>query len=65
LETKEKTKALETRFIGNTFAHVKGLNHPMTFILFVKNGMIDTLEGAATDEGTNDVDFSNVQFEII
>jgi hypothetical protein len=65
LQTNEKTKAMEAKFIGNTFANIKGLNHPMTFILFVKNGMIDTLEGAATDESTNDVDFSNVQFEMI
>jgi hypothetical protein len=65
LQINEKTKALEAKFIGNTFAHIKGLNHPMTFILFMKNGVIDTLEGAATDESTNHVDFSNVQFEII
>jgi hypothetical protein len=33
--------------------------------LFIRNGMVDTLEGAATDGSTIGIDFSNVQFEII
>ncbi len=65
LRPKKCTKPVEAKVIGNVFADIKGLNHPMAFILFIRNGMVDTLEGAATDDSTIGVDFSNVQFEII
>jgi hypothetical protein len=65
LRTKKRTRPVEAKVIGSVFADIKGLNHPMTFILFIRNGMVDTLEGAATDDTTIGIDFSNVQFEII
>ena len=64
LQPKKGTKPVEAKVIGNVFADIKGLNHPMTFILFIRNGVVDTLEGAATDDSTVGIDFSNVQFEI-
>ena len=65
LQPKGNTKRVEVKFIGGVFADIKGLNHPMTFVLFIRDGAVDTLEGAATDESTVGIDFSNVRFELI
>ena len=54
-----------SRSIGNVFAKIDGMQNPMTFLLFMKNGLIDTLEGAAIDEGTANIDFSIARFEIV
>jgi hypothetical protein len=64
LVPKKTTTPVNAKIIGNVFADVKGLNHPMTFILFIRDGVVDTLEGAAVDDSTTDIDFSKVQFEI-
>jgi len=53
------------RSIGNVFAKIQGMQNPMTFVLFIKSGLIDTLEGAAVDESTSDIDFSTVGFQIL
>ena len=60
----ETTKRIGAKVIGNVFADIKGLNHPMTFVLFIRDGLMDTLEGATTDDCTAGIDFSNVQFEL-
>lgn len=60
-----KTLIPQTRPIGNIFAKVAGMRDPMTFVLFINDGIIDTLEGASIDESTVAVDFSAVKFEII
>jgi hypothetical protein len=65
LETPYRSKLIDIRIIGNVFAHIGGLNHPMTFLLFTKSGLIETLEGASVDEDTRGIDFANVQFEMI
>jgi|ERR1700736_2219348 len=65
LQPIEITKPVGAKVIGNVFADIKGLNHPMTFVLFTRNGVVDTLEGAATDDNTAGIDFSSVQFEIL
>ena len=53
------------RVLGNVFAKIEGMQNPMTFTLFVKDGIINTLEGASVDESTADIDFSIVKFEIV
>jgi len=65
LEPNKIAEPSSAKFIGGVFADVEGLSHPMAFVLFIKEGFIDTLEGAATDENTANIDFSNVRFEII
>lgn len=60
-----KTLIPQTHAIGNIFAKLAGMREPMTFVLFIKDGIIDTLEGASIDESTLAVDFSVVKFEMI
>jgi hypothetical protein len=60
-----KTLIKQARAIGDVFAKVEGLQNPMTFVLFIKEGLIDMLEGASIDEGTSDINFSTVRFEIL
>jgi hypothetical protein len=61
------TQALikQPRVIGNVFAKIEGMQNPMTFTLFIKDGVIDTLEGASIEESTADIDFSIAKFEIV
>jgi hypothetical protein len=63
--TRTKTPIKEPRVIGNVFAKIAGMQNPMTFALFIKDGLIDALEGAAIDESTADIDFSIAKFEIV
>lgn len=42
-----KTRISQPPVIGNIFAKIRGMRNPMTFVLFVKDGLIDTLEGAS------------------
>jgi hypothetical protein len=55
----------QPRVIGNVFARIEGMQNPMTFTLFIKDGVIDTLEGASIDESTADIDFSIAKFAIV
>lgn len=63
--TRTKTLIEAPRVIGNVFAKIAGMQNPMTFALFIKNGLIDVLEGAAIDESTAEIDFSIAKFEIV
>jgi hypothetical protein len=60
-----KTTIKQARAIGNVFARIEGLQNPMTFVLFIKDGLIDMLEGAAIDENTSEINFSTVRFEVL
>jgi hypothetical protein len=60
-----KTLISQTGAMGNIFAKIAGMRNPMTFVLFIKDGVIDTLEGASIDESTAAVDFSAVKFEMM
>jgi hypothetical protein len=51
--------------IGNVFAKIEGMQNPMTFVLFIKDGLIDMLEGASIDESTSHINFSTAKFEIV
>lgn len=59
------TAKAKDQVLGNVFAKVAGLQNPITFLLFIKNGVVDLLEGAATDESTVNIDFSKVTFEFL
>jgi hypothetical protein len=51
--------------IGNIFAKIDDMRNPMTFVLFIKDGLIEALQGASTAESTAAVDFVTVRFEIL
>jgi hypothetical protein len=65
LQTERRGEPIGARIIGDVAAQIKGLSNPMIFLLWVRNGTIDQLEGASVGDSTQGVDFSNVQFEII
>jgi hypothetical protein len=54
-----------SRTISNVFAEINGMKNPMAFVLFIRDGKIATVEGAATDDDTSNVDFSHARFKII
>jgi hypothetical protein len=56
---------IEQKIIGDVVAEINGLQSPMIFLLFVSNGYIDKLEGAAITDSTVDVDFNDVDFKIL
>jgi hypothetical protein len=43
-------------------ADIAGFDQPMLFLLFLRDGMIYALEGAAITDSTVHIDFSDVQF---
>ena len=45
-------------------AKVDGLQHGMGFILWLKQGYVDCLEGFCYDESTAEIDFGKASFEI-
>ena len=51
--------------VGDVLAKIEGFAQPMTFLLFLKDGAIQTLEGAAFTDSTAGVDFSSVRFTIL
>ncbi len=65
LKVEKVAKPINARIVGNVWADIEGFNQPMTFLAFLRDGVIHTLEGAATDDSTVGVDFSNVRFVII
>lgn len=63
-EPRYPKQPLTNRVIGDVFARVTGLANPVSFLLFTKDGRIDFLEGAATDEGTTKINFAVAPFAI-
>jgi hypothetical protein len=53
----------ERRRHGPTAA-VEGLKHGMGFILWLKEGFLDCLEGFCYDESTTGINFDRVNFEL-
>jgi hypothetical protein len=45
-------------------AKIKGLQHGMGFILWIKGGVVDSLEGFAYADSTTDVDWQSLSFEL-
>jgi hypothetical protein len=54
---------ITTRVIDGVFANLEKLNNPMVFVLFMTDGIIDVLEGAAVDENTSNLDFNAMEFK--
>jgi predicted transcriptional regulator len=50
--------------IGEVTAEVSGLDHGMGFLLWLKNGYINQLEGYSFEEDTSDIDWTNLNFEV-
>jgi hypothetical protein len=63
-EIKAVSKPIEAKVIDGVSADIEGFDQPMLFLLFLKDGVVRTLEGAAIDDSTVDVDFSEVRFVI-
>jgi hypothetical protein len=55
---------VSVRVIDDVFANIDGLDNPVVFVLFTKDGYIQMLEGATIEESSKDIDFSQVEFEI-
>jgi len=64
LEPERSRKAVSVKVVEGVWANIKGFQDPMAFVLFLKDGFVDILEGAAIRDSTFGVDFSTVVFEI-
>jgi hypothetical protein len=64
LKVERVSRPIDASHIGNVWADIEGFNQPMTFLVFLQDGVIHTLEGASIDDSTVGVDFSNVRFVI-
>jgi hypothetical protein len=58
------TNPISRSVFDGVFAEVSDLNNGMAFVLFIRDGLVSKLEGAAVEESTVDFDFSNAKFEI-
>ena len=47
-----------------THAHVKGMEYGLGFVLFMKDGALDMLEGYAFAGSTSTLDLTDLQFEV-
>jgi hypothetical protein len=65
LSVADKTLVMNMRSVSGVAANVRGLKNPIVFVLFAKDGIITTLEGAAVDESTVGIDFSNCSFKFM
>jgi hypothetical protein len=64
LKVENVAKRIDARVTGNVWADIEGFNQPMTFLLLLRDGIVQTLEGATIDDDTSGVDFSQVRFVI-
>ena len=64
LKVGKTSTSIKARVVDNVWADIEGFAQSMTFLVFLEDGAIHTLEGAAIDDSTVDVDFSNVRFAI-
>lgn len=44
--------------------NIRGVSHPLTFVLFINNGLIDFLEGS-TIADTDEIDFERADFHLM
>jgi hypothetical protein len=65
LEINGPVQHIKEKVISNLSATIAGLKNPMVFVLFIRDGVIDLLEGAAIDDSTTNINFSEVTFEIV
>ncbi|UGY14038.1 hypothetical protein [Bradyrhizobium septentrionale] len=64
LKVESAVGRMSERVIEDVWADIEGFDVPMTFLVFLREGIIRTLEGAAINEDATDVDFSRVGFAI-
>ncbi len=55
---------IRSKVISNVFARIDGLKNPMSFVLFIKDGFVQVLEGAAIDDTTAGIDFAKVRYQL-
>jgi hypothetical protein len=65
LNTDRSCERLGKSVVGDVWAKIQGFEDSMTFVLFVTDGLVDTLEGATIRDSTIGTDFSAVEFEIL
>jgi hypothetical protein len=51
--------------IGEPFAHVEGLKHGMGFLLMVRDGKMECLEGYGFEEAVSPINFETTVFSMI
>jgi hypothetical protein len=51
--------------IGDVASQLEDLNNPMVFLVFIKNGYVDFLEGAADEDSTVGLDFAQAKFKLL
>lgn len=65
VEVKSSDLLIKSRVLSNVFVKIEGMKNPVAFVLFIKDGKIDLLEGAATEDSTVGIDFSTADFEVM
>jgi hypothetical protein len=65
LEVEHPIKQIDARVISRVSAEVHGLNNPMVFVLFVENGVMKLLEGAAVIDDTTSIKFEKADFTAV
>jgi hypothetical protein len=48
-----------------THAHIKGMEYGLGFVLFMKDGVLDMLEGYALAGSTSSVDLTDLRFQVL
>jgi hypothetical protein len=56
---------IKDRVIGEVAAQISQFKEPMVFVLFMKDGYPDLLEGASIDDSTVGINFNDVDFKIL
>lgn len=50
--------------LGNVWVRIENFQNPMTFLIFVDDGYVKVLEGAAVGDSTFGIDLSRLEFKI-
>ena len=58
-------EAIKERVIDEVAAQISQFKEPMVFVLFMKDGYADLLEGASIDDSTVGINFNDVDFKIL
>lgn len=64
LEASPFDSPIPDEIVAGVFADICGLRNPLALVLYIRDGFVHLLEGAATDESTENLDFSQAGFKI-
>ncbi|MFZ2159219.1 MAG: hypothetical protein WAV72_24295 [Bradyrhizobium sp.] len=64
LDAGDVSQPVDAKVIQGVSAEIEGFEQPMLFLLFLRDGAIHTLEGAAITDSTVGIDFSEVRFRV-